>query len=215
MEAHAVPIPTGVAPTRIVFARWAQRPLPLIVPWAVGGLLIGLALLGAALAVALVVGPTAREAYLPVFADPTAGDADVLRIFGRNAMVLALQALVCVATFLATRPGDHEELRPLAVSVIAGLALYSLGSQAWRLGHDLASAADTLSLTPAELVLRLSVHAVPELTAIFLPLAACIALKLRGREDDLGAAALLTTIVAVPVVAAAAGAEVYLTPLFL
>ena len=99
-----------------------------------------------------------------------------------------------------------------AALLVAALSAYSLLSQAWRLGHELASAAHTLGYTPAGLLLRLSPHAVPELTAVFLPLAACLSLVRRRRHDDLAAAALLTAIVAFPVVVCAAGIEVFLTP---
>ena len=51
----------------------------------------------------------------------------------------------------------------------------------------------------------------PELTALFLPLAACLALVRRRRFDDLAAAAALTAVVALPVVVMAAYVEVFVT----
>jgi len=198
----------GGAWTRAIFAAWAERPLPVLVPWAAGSLLIGLALLGGAVLIAIHAGPSG--AYMPVFADPGGGDvADVVRIAMRNGVVLALQALVCVAIYICTRPGERG--RGWALAVVVGLSGYSLGSQVWRLGHDLASAAHTLGLAPADLALRLSVHAVPELTALYLPLAACLALVRRRRTDDLAAAAALTTAVAAPIVVLCAYVEVFLT----
>jgi hypothetical protein len=197
----------GRAWTRALFATWADRPAPVLAPWALGSLLIGLAVLGGALAVALVAGPSG--AYTPVFADSTAGAADVVRIAARNGVVLALQSLVCVAVYISTRPGERG--RGWALSLVAALSAYSLLSQVWRLGHDLASAAHTLGLAPADLLARLSLHAVPELTALYLPLAACLALVRRRRTDDLAAAAALTTVVAVPVVVICAYVEVFLT----
>jgi len=209
-EAPPVAAFGGPAWTRALFATWAERPLPALAPWALGSLAIGLTLLGAALLVAALSGPGAP--YTPVFADPSAGAADVARIVVRNTTVLALQVLVCVGAHLGTRPGAHGRRRAQALYVIAALSAYSLLSQAWRLGHELASAAHTLGYTPAGLLLRLSPHAVPELTAVFLPLAACLSLVRRRRHDDLAAAALLTAIVAFPVVVCAAGIEVFLTP---
>ena len=93
-----------------------------------------------------------------------------------------------------------------------GFVIYSLLSQAWRLGNDLATAAETLAFSPAELLARACVHAIPELTAVFLPLAACVALVRRGRTDDLAAAAVLCAVVAWPVIFFCAGVEVHLTP---
>jgi hypothetical protein len=52
---------------------------------------------------------------------------------------------------------------------------------------------------------------VPELTALYLPLAACLSLVRRRRTDDLAAAAALTVAVAAPVVVLCAYVEVFLT----
>jgi Stage II sporulation protein M len=209
-EAQPVVALDGPAWTRALFVAWAERPLPTLGPWALGSLAIGVCLLVSALAVALLAGPSGP--YTPVFADPSAGANDFARIVVANTSVLALQILVCVGAHLALRPGDHARRRAWSLYVIAGLSVYSLASQAWRLGHELASAAHTLGFTPAELLVRLSPHAVPELTAVFLPLAGCVSLLRRRRFEDLGAAALLTAVVAFPIVVCAAGIEVYLTP---
>src|SRR5437763_13222419 len=144
MEAQPA-APLGMAWTRALFATWAERPLPTLLPWALGSLCIGLMLLGAAVLVATLAGPGVP--YTPVFADPTAGLSDVGRIVERNTAVLALQVLVCAGAYLATRPGDHALWRARALYVIAGLSVYSFAAQAWRLGHDLASAAHTLGFT--------------------------------------------------------------------
>src|SRR5438094_749421 len=100
--------------------------------------------------------------------------------------------------------------RLYGLPVIVALWAYSFASQAWRLGHELASAAHTLGLSSAGLLARLCVHAAPELTAVFLPLAACVALVRRGRADDLAAATLLPAAVALPLVACAPSREVCL-----
>jgi hypothetical protein len=190
-------------------------PARIIAPWVLGALALGALLLGGALLVALTTaaGP---HPYLPTFADDTAGMVDVGRIFVRNALVLALNTMVCIAIYLATRPPAspaQERAGALALSVIAGLTLFAFTSMTWRLGHDMASAAQTLGLTSPGLVVRLSVHAVPELTALFLPLAACLSLCRRGRHDDLAAAGLVCAGVALPLVALCAYIEVYVTRL--
>jgi hypothetical protein len=205
----------AIAAPRPTLGAWARQPASTVVPWALGSLLIGLLLLGGALLVATVTNAP-PEPYLPVFADDTAGMVDVGRVFARNATVLAMQTLTCVAVYLATRPPStpaQEKAGPFALSVIAGLAVFSLANQIWRLGHDLASAAHTLDLSPAELTVRLTIHAIPELTALFLPLAACIALFRRGRHDDLLPAGLICAAIALPAVFACAVIEVFVTRL--
>jgi hypothetical protein len=155
-----------------------------------------------------------------VFADPTAGVGDALRIFARNSLVLALHSLVCLAIYLATRPAPprasrlQERAGPFALCVIVGLTIYSLASQTLTLGHALADAAHTLGFSELGLLARLSVHAVPELTALFLPLAACIALVRGARDDDLAAAGLVCFAVALPVVAVCAFVETFVTHVF-
>jgi hypothetical protein len=124
-----------------------------------------------------------------------------------------------VAIYMATRPAPlrasrlQERAGPVAVLTIAGLTLFSLLSMTWTLGHQLASAANTLGYSDASLLLRLSVHAAPELTAVFLPLAACIRLVRGAREDDLAAAGLLCFSLALPFVAACAIIETFVTRL--
>ena len=55
-------------------------------------------------------------------------------------------------------------------------------------------------------------HAVPELTALFLPLAAWLVASRRGRWADLLAATVVTVSIAVPVLLAAAAVELYVSP---
>jgi hypothetical protein len=216
---QAVGLEVRVDDTRAALRRWAHAPASTVLPWVAGSFLIGALLLAGALLVANLSVPGV-DPYTPVFADPTAGIADALRIFARNTLVLALYSLVCVAMYLATRPAPlrasrlQERAGPLAACVIAGLTVYSVISQIWTLGHALASAAHTLGLTDAGLLARLTVHAAPELTALFLPLAACITLMRGAREDDLVAAGLLCFAVALPVVAACAFIETFLTRSF-
>jgi uncharacterized membrane protein SpoIIM required for sporulation len=55
-------------------------------------------------------------------------------------------------------------------------------------------------------------HAVPELVALFLPLAAWIIASRRGEWDQLLAATLVTVALAIPVLVASAFVEVYISP---
>ena len=213
---QAVRLEAQVDHTRAALRRWAHAPASTVLPWVAGSFLIGALLLAGALVVATLSVPGA-DPYTPVFADPSAGVADALRIFARNTLVLALYSLVCVAIYLATRPAPlrasrlQERAGPIAVLVIAGLVAYALLSQVWVLGHQLASAAHTLGYSDASLVARLCVHAAPELTAVFLPLAACLRLMRGAREDDLAAAGLLCFSLALPVVALCAILETFVT----
>src|SRR5436305_1365686 len=55
-------------------------------------------------------------------------------------------------------------------------------------------------------------HAVPELTALFLPLAAWIIASRRGQWEQLLAATFVTVALAIPVLLASAAVEVYVSP---
>jgi uncharacterized membrane protein SpoIIM required for sporulation len=55
-------------------------------------------------------------------------------------------------------------------------------------------------------------HAIPELMALFLPLAAWIIASRRGEWDQLLAATLVTVAIALPVLVLAAFIEVYVSP---
>ena len=69
-----------------------------------------------------------------------------------------------------------------------------------------------LHVSPALLLLGVLPHAVPELIALFLPLAAWIIASRRGEWEQLLAATFVTVAVAVPVLVAAAFVEVYVSP---
>jgi uncharacterized membrane protein SpoIIM required for sporulation len=62
------------------------------------------------------------------------------------------------------------------------------------------------------LVVGLLPHAVPELIALFLPLAAWIVASRRGDWHELLAATFVTVSIAVPILIAAAFVEVYVSP---
>jgi uncharacterized membrane protein SpoIIM required for sporulation len=67
-------------------------------------------------------------------------------------------------------------------------------------------------MSPAELLAGLSLHAIPELAALFLPLAAWVVASRRGDWHKLLAATVVTTAVAIPVLITACLVEVYVTP---
>jgi uncharacterized membrane protein SpoIIM required for sporulation len=67
-------------------------------------------------------------------------------------------------------------------------------------------------MSPALLLAGLLPHAVPELCALFLPLAAWLLASRRGAWQELLAATFVTAAIAVPLLLAAAAVEVWVTP---
>ena len=119
----------------------------------------------------------------------------------RNSLVLALHALACVAGFIAgsslplaaeQRSGlsrwVHEKAGPLAIGFVVCATLFSLTTQAYIIGGTASSIAGQLGVAPGTLLLALMPHALPELVALFLPLAAWMLASRRGEWQDLLAA---------------------------
>jgi hypothetical protein len=142
--------------------------------------------------------------------------------------VLALHAMACVAGFIAgsslplsaaRRSGVsrwvHEKAGPLAIGFVVCATTFSLCTQAFIIGGGAASVAQQLGVGPATLLLALAPHAVPELMALFLPLAAWIVASRHGDWQDLLAATFVTVAVAVPVLLASAAVEIWVSPLLL
>ena len=67
-------------------------------------------------------------------------------------------------------------------------------------------------MSPALLLVGIFPHAIPELIALFLPLAAWIVASRRGEWHELLAATFVTTTLAVPTLVVAAFIEVYVSP---
>ena len=67
-------------------------------------------------------------------------------------------------------------------------------------------------MSPGVLIACLLPHALPELTALFLPLAAWLVASRSGRWDELLAATVVTVGIAVPVLLLAAAVELYVSP---
>jgi uncharacterized membrane protein SpoIIM required for sporulation len=69
-----------------------------------------------------------------------------------------------------------------------------------------------LKASPALLLVAVLPHALPELVALFLPLAAWIIASRRGEWEQLLAATFVTVALALPVLAIASLIEVYVSP---
>jgi hypothetical protein len=146
-------------------------------------------------------------------------------VLERNALVLALHGLACVAGFMAGSSLPrvatgydglwrrlHETAGPAAIAFVAAATAFSLFTQAYALGHQAANLAALTGHGPTLLLIGLLPHAVPELTALFLPLAAWTLASRRGAWEDLLAATFVTVGIAVPVLAGTALVEVCVTP---
>ena len=192
--------------------------------WIAGSVVIALALLAAVYLVARISTPDPSGTYVPgLVHGPTIEDIGL--ILFRNSLVLALHAFACIAGFIAlnslpysaTRRSGisktiHEKAGPYAMLFVAGATFFSLSTQAYFLGSTLSSAAAQFDLHDFEFLLLLLPHAVPELTALFLPLAAWLIASRRGDWDQLLAATFVTVAVAVPTLLLSVSIEVFVFP---
>jgi hypothetical protein len=205
-------------------ARWNHDPWPVLSSWIGRGLVVAAALLGVVWIVSSVVQPDPTPLAIPgVTEDPSA--ANVLPILFANSLVLALHAFACIAGFIAgaslplaaeRRTGIsrwvHERARPVAFAWVVAVTCFSLATQAYALGLIGATLAHQLEISAGVLVLTALPHALGELTALFLPLAAWTIASRRGEWGDLLAATVATVAVAVPTLIVAALWETYIWP---
>jgi hypothetical protein len=214
----------GIKDTRRTLADWQRDPLAVLGVWLGWSFLIALALLGAVFVIAVNTTPEFTPMVIPGLTRP-GGAADVLHLLYRNGLVLALHAMACVAGFIAgsslplsaeNRTGlsrwVHEKAGPLAIAFVVCATGFSLVTQAYVLGGGAATLSWQLGVDPAALLAVVAVHALPELVALFLPLAAWMVASRQGDWHELLAATFVTVAVAVPVLVVSAVVEVYLTP---
>jgi hypothetical protein len=210
--------------TRAALRRWRLAPLSVLGPWVLGALAVALALLGATYVVALLATPDTTTAGFPGYTHP-ADAGDLLYVLERNALVLALHAMACVAGFMAgssmpqvaegysgVMKRIHQHAGPAAILFVCAAVTFSLVTQAYVLGHQAANLAELVGRSPGILIVSLLPHAVPELTALFLPLAAWTMASRRGAWQDLLAATFVTVAIAAPVLVATGLIETYVTP---
>ena len=224
MKAEELAVVQGWEDTRVTLARWRRAPLAVLGPWALGSLAVAVALLVAIWAVAELSTPDPSGYVLPGLSQP-AVLGDVAFLLYRNGLVLALHALACVAGFMARSSLPvvaegytgvwrriHERAGTFAIGFVLLATLFSLTTQAYALGHAASDLAWQLDLSPLVLLVGLLPHALPELAALFLPLAAWTLAARRNAWEELLAATFVTVAVAVPVLVAAALIETYVTP---
>jgi hypothetical protein len=214
----------GMRDTRETFEVWSERPWPVLRGWLALGLAVAAALLLAVWVVAGLLTPDLTPVHIAGFTYSSEPD-DLLPILWRNSLVLALHATACVAGFIAgasmpiaaaQRTGFsrwiHVKAGELAILFVAAVTLFSLSTQALYLGFQASTISYQLEITRFELIFSVLPHAIPELTALFLPLAAWLIASRRGEWNQLLAATFLTVALAVPVLIASAAIEVYVWP---
>lgn len=224
MRHEELAVVQGWADTRAALRLWLRRPAVVLRPWVGGSLTVAVALLLATWAIAALSTPDVTPLRFPGFTQPaTVGDYGF--VLFRNGLVLALHGLACLAGFIAgsslpqvardytgVARHAHELARPLAIGFVVAATTFSLATQAFVLGGDAATLARQFGVSPAELLAVFSLHALPELTALFLPLAAWTIASRRRRWDELLAATFVTVGLAVPVLLVAAAVELWVTP---
>jgi hypothetical protein len=214
----------GIGDTKRALARWNTAPVKVLGPWLLLSVAITLALLLAVYAIAKLTKPDPTLFYIPGY-HSEADFRDYLDVLYRNSLVLALHAMACVAGFMAgsslplsasKRSGFsrwvHEKAGPLAIGFVVCATTFSLCTQAYVIGGGTASVAAQIGTTPGVLLLALVPHALPELIALFLPLAAWIMASRKDDWQDLLAATVVTVAVAVPVLLASAAVETWVSP---
>jgi Stage II sporulation protein M len=214
----------GGAATRATLRRWDADPWPVLRGWLAGSAAIAVALLVSVLVLSGTMTPDTRP--IPVHGVTAPMDAGhVAFLVARNSLVLALHSLSCLAGFIARSelPAEaaryrgvvrklHDHAGTAAIGFVSAATLFSLVTQALVLAHGASTISAQLGMSPALLLLSVLPHALPELTAVFLPLAAWLALSRRGRWEEMLAATIVTTVLAIPVVVLAALVETCLSP---
>src|SRR4051794_3408354 len=214
----------GMRDTRETLDAWSQRPWQVLRTWIALSLAIALTLLAAVWVVAGLLTPDLTPIHLPGLTSPSE-PADLLPILWRNSLVLALHGTACIAGFIAgssmpiaaaQRSGFSRWVQvkagELAILFVCAVTLFSLGTQALYLGFQGSTLAFQLHITRFELILSVLPHALLELTALFLPLAAWLIASRRGEWNQLLAATLVTVLLAIPALIVAAVVEVYVWP---
>ena len=223
MQTSDLVLVRGIADTRATLAAWQKRPGPVVGRWLAGALAISLLLLGAVWLVAVMSVPDVTHSFSVTFSQPQPGH--VGQILMANSLVLALHAFACIAGFIAgsALPQEaarysgawrwiHDKAGPLAIGFVIAATGFSLVTQAYVLGQLASSLAWRLDISSGLLLVGLLPHALPELVALFLPLAAWMIASRQKHWHELLAATLITVLLAVPVLVAAAFVEVYVSP---
>jgi hypothetical protein len=224
MSARRLALAEGIADTRATLRDWNAAPGSIVARWAAWSLLIACGLLYAVWAVSHRSTPDPSGFLLPGVNRP-ADIGAAAHVVARNLLVLTLHALACVAGYMAgtalPRQADqhtglmrriHEVAGPIAIAFVGAATVFSLITQAYVLGGSASTLGAQLQIGHAMLILTLLPHALPELVAVFLPLAAWMVASRQSRWDQLLAATVATSAMAIPVLVTTAAIEVYVWP---
>ena len=224
MKVSQLALVQGMDDTRAALRRWNAAPLAAVRPWLLGAVAIAAALLWAVLVISHATTPDATGYLLPGLNTP-ASLGSLGHVLFRNSLVLALHSMACIAGFIAgsSLPLQaahhrgwvrtlHEKAGPAAIAFVGAATAFSLCTQAYVLGSGASTISAQLGIGRGTLMLTLLPHAVPELIALFLPLAAWLVASRRGAWNELLAATAATTAMAVPVLLLAASVEVFVWP---
>jgi hypothetical protein len=213
-------IAQGLRRTRATFELWHSQRWRVLIPWFAGSFTIAvLLLLGVWVSSQVFTPDDLRVPYFGVFPE------SMIAVLERNALVLALHAMACVAGFIAgsslpleaQRYGPrwraiHDHAGRLAMIFVSAATLFSLTTQALILGFGAATIADRLDTSAALLLVCVLPHAIPELVALFLPLAAWLLASRNEDWDHLLAATFVTVGIATPMLIVASWIEVNVSP---
>jgi hypothetical protein len=227
MSVNDLVLVQGMRDTRATLEVWNRSPWAVLRGWMRWSLAIVAVLLAAIYVVATLSTPDlSRFSVIGVHREGV--PRDVAIVLYRNSLVLALHAMACVAGFIAGsslpisaahRDGlwrwIHEKAGPLAIAFVVFATTFSLATQAYVLGGNASTVAAQLGISPSVLLMAYLPHALPELVAVFLPLAAWLIASRHGNWEQLLAATFVTVGIAVPVLVVAASLEVYVSPLLL
>ncbi len=215
---------SGMEDTRATLAEWRSAHWAVLRGWFALSLSIALSLLVAVWVVSGLLTPDLTPWSLPGYSEP-AQLSQMLPILFRNSLVLALHATACVAGFIAgssmplaaeQRTGFsrwiHVRAGQLAICFVTAVTLFSLTTQALYLGFQCSTLAFQLHVSRIDLIISVLPHAVIELTALFLPLAAWLIASRRGQWKQLLAATAVTVAIAIPMLLLAATIEVFVWP---
>jgi hypothetical protein len=224
MDANQLALVQGMRDTRATLVRWNAAPWAALRPWLIGAGAIAAGLLAAVFAIGSIARPDATPILLPGLNVPADLGA-VGHVLYRNSLVLALHSMACVAGFIAGssvplqaqrhngfKKKLHDRAGPLAIGFVVCATSFSLATQAYVLGNAATTLAAQGHMPVALLLVGILPHAIPELVALFLPLAAWIIASRRDQWHELLAATFVTTGIAAPVLVLAAFTEVYVSP---
>jgi hypothetical protein len=224
VDVNELALVRGMGATRATLSRWNLAPGPLLLRWSLASLAVAGGLLVAVWAVASLATPDPTPQVLPGLNAAPSTD-DVLQILRNNGLVLALHSFACLAGYIAgsslpreaaRRSGVwrrvHDVVGPAAIAFVSAATLFSLTTQAYILGNTASTLSAQLGVSPARFLVGFLPHALLELWALFLPLAAWLLASRRGAWDELLAATFVTTAIAIPALVLAAVIEVYVSP---